>query len=230
MSEEPLSMDLSSLNLGLGVITPDDVKPSEEWETYCHSNISDFHCAWHFLHDHPAFCDDWHDSHLSRILWTWVVKVDPDTNRVEDDETRNTKTQVWLEAGSWSTPRKYPGEFEADWVTDKDRKEGFPCHDILLDVGGDTYEDAIINLAYKVRDLYGTWAEYRAKLPIRHPDMEVGKGMCPDHPEASNYRSARAVKVEDSPRPGRQWTARWRIWCGAEDCDWEADGGEATYG
>jgi len=68
-------------------------------------------------------------------LYIMVVKVNPLTNEVDDDQTKNTKTQVWLEVGPWS--------------------EQYHTHDWDLDCGGDTFEEAIIKLADLVKQYYG---------------------------------------------------------------------------
>ena len=62
-----------------------------------------------------------------------VVKVNPNTMEIDLDNSKNTKVQVWLEFG---------GVFY---------NETFNCfqsyHDINLDCGADTFEQAIIELA-----------------------------------------------------------------------------------
>lgn len=63
-----------------------------------------------------------------------VVKVNPDTDEIDDDIAKNTKVQTWLEFGGV--------------VFD----ENFNClmahHDYNLDCGGDNFESAIITLAH----------------------------------------------------------------------------------
>lgn len=55
----------------------------------------EFYDAYHFLAAHRIF-----DGHFSECLDVEVVKVNPLTNRIEDDSSLNTKTSVWLECGS----------------------------------------------------------------------------------------------------------------------------------
>lgn len=69
-------------------------------------------------------------------LWIEVVKVNPDTNEIDNDCTKNTKVQIWLEHGSYDT----------EW--------GGCTHDIDLDCGADTFEEAIIKLAQLVKEKY----------------------------------------------------------------------------
>ena len=102
--------------------------------------FTDFHAAWHFLEEHHIFEDKKHKSvDFQGSLYTAVVRVNPVTNEVDDDETLNTKTQVWLECG--------------EWVKEEDF-EGF-CHNTDLDCGGDTFEAAIIELANIVLEKFG---------------------------------------------------------------------------
>ena len=88
-----------------------------------------FYDAWHFLLNHPIFKDMFVDS-----LYTMVVKVNPKTMEVDDNFSKNTKVQVWLESG----------EYEEEY--------GMCCHNIDLDCGADTFEEAIIELAYLVKE------------------------------------------------------------------------------
>ena len=91
----------------------------------------DFYEAWTFLNEHFIF-----NGFFSDCLDIDVVKVNPKTGDwEEDDETLNTQTEVWLECGPW----------------DKDVK----THNEDLDCGGKTFEEAIINLAYLVKEQYG---------------------------------------------------------------------------
>ena len=94
-----------------------------------------FFDSFQFLNKHPIFSDA-----FSYCLDVSVVKVDPDTDRIEDEEKRNTKVQIWLECG--------PADFDENCNV-------HPMHDISLDCGGDTFEDAIIELAERVKLKYG---------------------------------------------------------------------------
>ena len=93
----------------------------------------DFYSAWQFLQEHKIFNDM-----FSYNLWFEVVKVEPETNAINYiDHSKNTKVQVWLEHGP----------YDAEW--------GACTHDIDLDCGGDTFEEAIIKLAKLVKEKYG---------------------------------------------------------------------------
>lgn len=89
----------------------------------------EFYDAWEFLLEHKMFQCRFRD-----LLYIIVVKVNPVTSEVDDDQTKNTKTQVWLEVGPWS--------------------EQYHTHDWDLDCGGDTFEEAIIKLADLVKQYY----------------------------------------------------------------------------
>ena len=91
----------------------------------------DFYTAWRFLDEHKMF-----NGFFANGLWTEVVKVNPDTNAIDPDTTKNTKVQVWLEHGP----------YDAEW--------GATTHDLYLDCGGDTFEEAIIDLARLVQQYY----------------------------------------------------------------------------
>lgn len=90
-----------------------------------------FYDAWNFLVNHPIF-----NNRFSEELYIAVAKVNPKTMEVDDDFSKNTKVQIWLEHG----------EYE---------KEYNMCrHNIDLDCGGDTYEEAIIEMARLVKEKF----------------------------------------------------------------------------
>ncbi len=103
--------------------------------------INNFYDAFHFLEGHPIFKGEF----LTQ-LYMEVVLVDPATNAVDDDFSRNTTPRIWMETG--------PNE--------KD-EYGWGCHDLDLDSAGATYEEAIIDLAGKVLAKYGSY-HYRRPL------------------------------------------------------------------
>lgn len=120
----------------------------------------DFYEAWEFLNNHKYFMNN----HIDRIscfkenLYIEVVKVNPENNRIEDDESLNTKTQVWLECGTWGTDECF----------------SFYTHDPILDCGADTFEEAIIKLAELVKIHYGD-GHYSKKEDDEYYN-EVAKG------------------------------------------------------
>ena len=93
----------------------------------------DFYNSWLYLNNLECIFYKGID-HFYECLDIEVVKVNPETNEIDDDNSKNTKTQVWLEFGGITYD------------------ETFKClmgiHDIDLDCGADTFEEAIIELAY----------------------------------------------------------------------------------
>ena len=92
--------------------------------------------------------------HNAADAWWWVYQhtfadvheieiipnlVDPVTRRIEEDPSRNTFVEWWIEV------------FFYEW----DDPKHDSCHDWDLDCGGDTAEEAIYNLAQLVYDKYG---------------------------------------------------------------------------
>ena len=112
-----------------------------------------FYDAWWFLNNHPMFLDksmdqgkpDNHYLWFSRFkdcLDIYIVKVNPETDRIEDNHTLNTETEIWLECGPWRKMKVIGHE-----DSPKAPKEWTSTHDINLDCGGATFEDAIVALA-----------------------------------------------------------------------------------
>ena len=106
-----------------------------------------FHEAFNWLDYHPDFTDM--KGTLSGVgcLAIDVVKVNPETEAIDDDIALNTKVRVWLEGGPWEhifCHNDCNGYY--DWT-----------HDIDLDCGADTYEEAIIKFAQLVFNKYGNY-------------------------------------------------------------------------
>jgi hypothetical protein len=105
--------------------------------------MKEFYNAYKFLEGHHIFCHPKFKTHLfyEEALDIDVVLVDPETESISDDEEKNTVVRVWLESGPY----------------EKDESQEFEgyVHDIDLDCGGETFEEAIINLADKVLKKYG---------------------------------------------------------------------------
>lgn len=99
--------------------------------------IKDFYEAFHFLDDHPIFLDEWGGSHFNRCLDIFVVKVNPETGSIDDNDYLNTQVEIWLECGPYDPTMRQ--------------------HDIDLDCGGKTFDQAIIKLANLVLEKYGDY-------------------------------------------------------------------------
>lgn len=108
--------------------------------------FNDFYTAYHWLDEHPIFKDpEFRISHFEEGLCIMVVKVNPATETIEDDESLNTATRVWLEHGEYTV------------VEEEHVKWKGCCHNIELDVGGVTFEDAIIKLANRTLEVFGNY-------------------------------------------------------------------------
>lgn len=112
-----------------------------------------FYDAWWWLFNHPAF----HyrnrmagEPGFLQALDIYVARVDPNTRRIEDDKSRNTQPEVWLEIGPWVEPSAQDFML-GDWDT------GVPSHDYNLDCGAQTFEEAILKLADLVKEHYGDY-------------------------------------------------------------------------
>lgn len=101
--------------------------------------FTDFYNAWHFLIEHKVFKDPKGGEWFKESLHIMVVKVNPETETIEDYQSSNSETRVWLEIGPYVIEEDYKGL----------------THDIDLDCGGKTFEEAIINLANLVKKKYG---------------------------------------------------------------------------
>ena len=115
-----------------------------------------FFNAWWFLLLHPAFIDGLGVNDFQRALDIEVAMVNPKTNSIDDNKNKNTKMQVWLECGKWE---KFTEE-ELKIINQQEKKYaenqlGSFHHDVRLDCGGDTFEEAIIRLARLVKKHYG---------------------------------------------------------------------------
>lgn len=106
--------------------------------------MNNFYDAWHFLVEHPRF----EDKFMTECLTVDVVKVNPKTKIREEDDNLNTETNVWLECGDFS-------------------EEGYATHEIALDCGADTFEEAIVKLANLVAKHYGTYTESYTDIAYR---------------------------------------------------------------
>lgn len=110
--------------------------------------FNDFYEAYNFLANHEMCkCRLYVNGKLynhttnnfERCLDIEVVKVNSNTLEIDEDKSKNTKTQVWLEFGKAFLDSSKNIQFE---------------HDTRLDCGADTFEEAIIKLATLVDKYY----------------------------------------------------------------------------
>lgn len=121
------------------------------------SNFSDAHEAWKFLQDHPIFENE-EDSGVfffEDCLSIEVVKVNPRNKIREEDESKNTEINIWLECGPWIKASEFPEEAREHNLF------GISSHDIALDCGSRTFELALCELATLVAKKYGLYGSYK---------------------------------------------------------------------
>lgn len=109
----------------------------------------DFYNAWRWLNEHPIFYRcyrEFHESGLSEdrgvldgCIEVRPVKVNPKTEQISEDSSKNTKLEFWVEV----FPRSM------------DPAVGHHLHDYECDAGGDTYEVAIVKVAKEIYDRHG---------------------------------------------------------------------------
>lgn len=109
------------------------------------NKFTDFFDAYHFLRDHEMVKHN-KVSQFERCLDISVVKINPETDMIDEYDENNTKTQVWLEFGPYNS------------------EENCVVHDYNLDCCADTVEEGIIKLADLVKLHYRDNGEER-KLP-----------------------------------------------------------------
>ncbi|MFI3326777.1 MAG: hypothetical protein R3Y35_11490 [Clostridia bacterium] len=97
--------------------------------------FTDFYEAFKFLSKHPVF-----RGHFLEQLDIEVVKVNPETKSIDSPPSKNTATRVWLECGH---------------LAESDMEPDVKYHDYELDCGGDTFEEALIELAGYVYGKFG---------------------------------------------------------------------------
>lgn len=103
-----------------------------------------FYKAWWYLKEHSMFKQPpINEPYFLGSLDIDVAKVNPKTKKIDDNESKNTEVNIWLECGPHEEWEE--GEFG--------KMKGF-THDIRLDCGGKTFEEAIIVLAKLVKKFY----------------------------------------------------------------------------
>ena len=106
---------------------------------------------WNWLYEHPVYVfpqgdipDFWHA--LATGLDIDYAKVSPKSLRRCKDEKLNTQVRCWLEFG----PLWMPDEEQRALMGDSAPDSPQASHDIRLDCGGDTFEEAFRNLCLLV--------------------------------------------------------------------------------
>lgn len=107
--------------------------------------FANFFDAWWYLCGHPRFQEEawpggYTESSFNDSLWIDVIKVNPLTENVEEDEELNVSTCVCLEC------------LHKEW--DPEANLYVSAHDYELDCSADTFENAIIELANRHYNKY----------------------------------------------------------------------------
>lgn len=100
-------------------------------------------CYW-WIYSHPklifdGFANPWID--------ITPHKVCPQTRSIQENSEANTHIEFWVECGSHT------------WWDYASNKELVSTHDWELDCGGDTWEEAVLNLGNLVLNKYGDYEE-----------------------------------------------------------------------
>lgn len=83
------------------------------------------------------------------------VYVDPTLERIHENSSQNTVFRVWIETGGWIDLSKDPENNPPPPEGWNQYNKWTAAHDTNLDCGGADMEEALINLAMRVRWLYG---------------------------------------------------------------------------
>ena len=149
-----------------------------------------------WLIDHPVWTypapdvgagPDFRDGGFYEAVQSTYLYVDPKTGAVAEDETANTALRVRLEGGPWEDLSKVPGGMVVytQWT------KWASGHDIRLDCGAFTVEEALLKLAALVECFYnedgtdrerGWWCSWE-------------NGTC--EPDAENYCTKCGFHIED---------------------------------
>lgn len=100
--------------------------------------MNNFIDSWNYLYNLDAVKANG-VNYFNRCLKIIPIQINPETNEVDvTDSSKNTKTVIWLEFGR-AIYNAYAGR-------------AIIFHDINLDCGADTFEQAIIKLAELCRE------------------------------------------------------------------------------
>ncbi len=124
--------------------------------------------AYYWLAGHPCFWPIYKSSNGLMVLpktnkgmYDGVEitphMVDPDKDEISDNEKLNTKLQYWCEVFYSTVDEQFPSV---------DKFRGTYCHDYKLDCGADTYDEAIILVAKKVKKFYGDYKINRSERTV----------------------------------------------------------------
>lgn len=123
--------------------------------------FTDFYEAYHFLKDHKMVnkrdLKGYMRNAFEDVLYISVVKINPLINKIDDRDHMNIETRIWLEFGSI--------EFDNNNNLVNNR-------DTRLECDGETFEEAIIELANLVNYYYDDEGEERVDKDIKHAKIK----------------------------------------------------------
>lgn len=96
-------------------------------------------------------------SAFEELVCTDYVFVNPDTNEIDADDSKNIAFRIWIEAGQPYDRRPYEIKFDSEWDFINFWGES---HDIRLDCGASTIDEALLKLADLVEKYYGDGSSY----------------------------------------------------------------------
>lgn len=95
-----------------------------------------------------------------------IVYVDPQTEQIEDNDSRNTAIRVRIEAGGWYDQSTQLTTIAPDGGWTEENKWA-QYHDVDLDCGGSDVETAILELADRVEFFYDDWRDRLSSAPTK---------------------------------------------------------------
>lgn len=98
---------------------------------------------------------------FSDLVWIDLAYVNPRNNIISDDDSLNTKPEVWIEAGPYVDASEWGFSHSDRWVK---------SHDYRLDCGGDTLEEALCELFVLVNRYYNIDGSER-DIPTKDIDV-----------------------------------------------------------
>ncbi len=111
--------------------------------------------------------------------------------RVDDDDRKNKHIECWLEFGPLAYGYMYSGGSEPNGEHDTETMRHL-YHDVDLDTGGTTFDEALIRLAKNVRKKYGDYEERADRI-----GNECGKPECADCKETRRTMKRLGLKKKE---------------------------------
>lgn len=93
----------------------------------------------------------WVHGSAASLISISPVYVNPDSQRIEHPDNLNTQFDVWIEAGPMHDLSLDPHLPKSIWT---DATRWIPSHDIRLDCGAETLEEALLILYARIQTFY----------------------------------------------------------------------------